>query len=218
MLPRVILHNSVSLDGSLVGFDVDMALHYKIAGDYGPDVHLIGSNTAKTGMTMYGDVPQEEESDMTRPGEREGLPYWAIPDTRGSLLGVLHVCRRFEFCRDVVVLVSERTPADYIRYLEERDYDHHLLGEDRVDLVRSLELLSNVYGAGTILADTGRILGNILLERGLVSEISLLIHPVIVGKESYNMFGNVKSSLGLALKKSEFFDNGCIWSTYEVRG
>ena len=37
MIPKIILHNSISLDGSLINFDVDMETHYKIAGSFKPD-------------------------------------------------------------------------------------------------------------------------------------------------------------------------------------
>jgi 2,5-diamino-6-(ribosylamino)-4(3H)-pyrimidinone 5'-phosphate reductase len=218
MDPTLIIHNSVSLDGSLVGFEVDMALHYQIAGRYRPEIHLVGSNTAKAGMTMYGDLPDEEEKDVIRPVGRDDVPLWVIPDTRGSLIGMLHACRRFEGCRDVVVLVSESTPMKYIEYLEERNYAYHLSGEDHPDLEESLERISKEHRARTILADTGRILGNLLLEKGLVSEISLLIHPVVVGRESYEIFGGLESSMELELDGVEEFKNGCIWTKYHIRG
>ena len=60
MLPKIILHNSVSLDGSLTNFGPNMELHYQIAGKYNVDAHLIGSNTVIVGVELYGgDVPPE---------------------------------------------------------------------------------------------------------------------------------------------------------------
>lgn len=214
MIPKVILHNSISLDGSLTGFEPDMGTHYRIAGDYGAQIHLIGSNTAVTGFELFGGPPPEEEKDRKRPERDTGLPLWTVIDTRGRLKGLLHGLRSFEYCRDVVVLVSERTPAEYLEYLRERDYRYHMVGKDRVDLEKALEVLNSEYGAKTVLCDTGRVLGNILLERGLVSEVSLLVHPVIVGKSSFNMFGNIREIMQLELKKSETFQNGCIWCVY----
>jgi len=214
MLPRVILHNSVSLDGSLTGFEPDMGAHYRIAGDYGAKVHLIGSNTALTGFELFGGPPPEEEKDRKRPERDPGLPYWAVVDTDGRLNGLLHGLRSFEYCRDVLVLVSKRTPGEYLEYLKERDYRHHVVGEEHVDLEKALELLHTEYDAKTVLCDTGKILGNLLLEKGLVSEVSLLVHPVIVGKSSYNMFGDIEHNIGLKLKRTETFENGCIWSIY----
>ena len=214
MIPKIILHNSVSLDGSLTNFEPNMELHYRIAGKYNADAHLIGSNTVKVGAELYGDVPPEEESDFTKPERPENLPYWVIPDTKGSLKGLLHTCRRFEFCRDVIVLVSDETPSEYVKHLEERNYDFHIVGKKHVDLERSLELLSEKYGVKTILADTGRILGNLLLNRGFVTEISLLIHPVIVGTASYNMFSLANKNLKLKLRKKETLEKNYVWLVY----
>lgn len=218
MVPQIILHNSVSLDGSLTNFEPNMKLHYQIAGNYNSDAHLIGSNTIKTGIELYGEgIPKEEEKDFQKTKRDTGHPYWVIPDTRGTLKGLLHTCRRFEFCRDVIVLISESTPKDYIDYLAERNYDYHVVGEDRADLEASFELLSTKYQVKKVLADTGRILGNLLLKHGLVSEISLLIHPIIVGKNSYNIFGNISRNVSLKLQKKETFDNKYVWLVYKVK-
>jgi len=217
MLPKVILHNSVSLDGSLTNFEPNMALHYQIAGKYNADAHLIGSNTVKVGVELYGgEVPLEEKQDFAKPERSEGLPYWVIPDTKGILKGLLHTCRRFEFCRDVIVLVSETTPAEYVTYLKERNYDCHIVGKKHVDLERALELLSKRYGVKTVLADTGRILGNLLLNQGFVKEISLLIHPVIVGTTAYNMFGIANKNSKLKLCKKETLEKNYVWLVYTL--
>lgn len=213
-MPKVILHNSVSLDGSLTNFEPNMELHYQIARKYNADAHLIGSNTVKVGAELYGGtVPPEQMRDFTKPERSESLPYWVIPDTTGILKGLLHTCRRFEFCRDVIVLVSEETPKEYVRHLEERNYDYHIIGKKHVDLERALSFLSEKYGIKTILADTGRVLGNLLLNHGFVNEISLLIHPVIVGTTSYNMFSDV-NNMKLKLRQSEMLEKNYVWLVY----
>jgi len=217
MLPKIIVHNSVSADGSLTNFEPDMRLHYKIAGNYKPDVHLIGSNTIKTGIEMFGgEVPPEEENDFIKQKRVKSLPLWVIIDTKGDLKGLLHTCRRFEFCRDVIVLVSEKTPETYLDHLSERNYDYLITGKDTVDLTTALNLLYEKYHVNTILTDTGRVLGNILISQGFVEEISLLLHPVIVGNRSYNMFSDMMSSVQMKLKKCEVLDNDCVWLVYRV--
>jgi len=218
MLPKVIIHNSVSLDGSLTDFEPNMELHYQIAGNYTPDAHLIGSNTVKVGTELYGEgVPPEEAKDFEKPKRAESLPVWVIPDTEGALKGLLHTCRRFEFCKDVVVLVSEETPKEYIEHLQERNYGYHVVGKKHVDLEKALELLSAKYGVKKVLADTGRVLGNLLLNQGLASEISLLIHPIIVGNKSYSIFSNVSEAISLKLDKAEILDKGYVWLVYTIR-
>jgi 2,5-diamino-6-(ribosylamino)-4(3H)-pyrimidinone 5'-phosphate reductase len=218
MLPKVIIHNSISLDGSLTNFEPNMELHYQIAGRYKPNVHLVGSNTVKVGIELYGNgIPPEEETDYEKPERPRNLPYWVIPDTKGMLKGLLHTCRRSELCRDVIVLISESTPEEYVAHLKERNYDYHVVGKEHADLKKALELVSSEYKVKKVLTDTGRILGNLLLEQGLVSELSLLVHPVIVGEKSYNMFGNISKSINLRLYKKEIFSKGYTWLVYKVR-
>jgi len=216
MLPRIILHNSISLDGSLTDFKVNMELHYQIAGKYKPDARLIGSNTIKTGIESYGDTPLEDKNDFIKPDRDKNLPYWIIIDSKGSLKNLLHEVRRFDFCKDVIVLISKETPKNYIDYLKERDYDFHIVGKDHVNLKKSLELMYKKYNIKTILTDCGRILSNLLLNKHLVDEISLLIHPEIVGDKSYNIFDNVKKEIMLKLLKNEILNESYIWLVYRV--
>ncbi len=217
MLPKVVIHNSVSLDGSLTNFEPNMELHYRIAGNYKPQVHVIGSNTVRAGVEMFGNqVTPEKAADFERPTRDPSLPYWAIIDTKGALKEILHTCRRFEYCRDVVVLISEKTPRAYVEFLKERNYDYHIVGKEHADLKKTLELLAEKYKAKKVLTDTGRVLGNLLLEQGLVSEISLLVHPILVGSKAYPMFSGLNKNLKLKLLKQETFEKGLVWLVYKV--
>ena len=85
-----------------------------------------------------------------------------------------------------------------------------------MDLEKALELLSAKYGVKKVLADTGRILGNLLLEQGLASEINLLIHPVIVGNKAYGIFSDIGKTIGLKLEKAELLDKEYVWVVYTV--
>ncbi|MDP2217603.1 MAG: hypothetical protein Q8J68_09995 [Methanolobus sp.] len=134
MFPELIIHNTISLDGSLAGFSADIGLHYRILGSLGPDAMLVSSNTAKTGAEMFiGNIPSEEPSDIVKSAYKgdEARPYWIIADSRGILEGMLHVFRRSEYCQDVIVLISEGTPASYAEYLQQRDYDHIITGKEQ---------------------------------------------------------------------------------------
>jgi 2,5-diamino-6-(ribosylamino)-4(3H)-pyrimidinone 5'-phosphate reductase len=217
ILPKIIIHNSISIDGSLTDFKPNMVLHYQIARSYKPDAHLIGSNTVRVGIELYGTgVPPEERKDFEKSKRDAGFPYWVIPDTEGALKGLLHTCRRFEFCKDVVVLISEKTPEDYVEYLKERKYDYYVVGKKHVNLKKSLELLSTKYNVKKVLADTGRIMSNLLLNQDLASEISLLIHPIIVGNRGYTIFGNINNAINLRLQKKKTLYKRYIWLVYSV--
>jgi len=214
---KVILHNSISLDGSFLNFEVKMGMHYQIAGNYKADVHLMGSKTARTGIEKYGGAPLEEKKDFMKPKKENGLPYWVIPDTKGILKGLLHAYRGFEFCRDVIVLLSEKTPKDYLRYLEERDYDYHIIGKEHVDLKKALKVLSTEYNVKTILTDTGRELNCLLLNQGLIDEISLLISPELIGQQAEYMFREVSENIKLEKAKCTILDEDYIWLVYKVK-
>ncbi len=218
-LPRLILHNSVSIDGSLTGFEPSLELHYRLAGSFFAGAHLVGSNTVRSGIELFGNgFPAETPADFRKPAGRDQLPLWVVPDTRGSLLGLLHACRQSGYCRDVVVMVSESTPASYFDYLEERGYDHYLAGTNRVNLRFTLELLLRRYGIETVLADTGSILGNLLLNQRLVTDISLLIHPVVVGPGAYHIFPFMDHSVELKLVKQQRITRQYSWVVYRVVG
>jgi 2,5-diamino-6-(ribosylamino)-4(3H)-pyrimidinone 5'-phosphate reductase len=216
MIPNIILHNSISLDGSLTNFEVDMELHYQIAGNYKPDAHLIGSNTIISGIKNYGISQKEEKKDYIKPKRNKNLPYWVIIDTEGKLINHLHKIRRFELCKDVIILVSKYTKNDYLHYLESRNYDYYIIGNKKIHIKKSLELLKNKYQIKIILTDTGRILGNLLLQKGYVKEISLLIHPIIVGNKGYNIFSDLSKKINLKLYKKQILKNKYLWIIYKT--
>jgi len=216
--PKVIVHSSISLDGSLLGFEVDMQQHYSIAGSYKADIHLIGSNTIKAGIEMFcPKIPKESKADFVKPKRNKNLPFWVIPDTKGKLKGLHHINRRFELCRDIIVLVSKSTPKDYLSYLKERNYDYHIAGEKRVDYTQALKFLAKQYNAKTILTDTGKILNCVLLNKGLVDELSLLIHPVIVGKNQYTLLSEIDNNKNLQLVKTKVVGKNKLWLVYEIK-
>ena len=73
------------------------------------------------------------------------------------------------------------------------------------------------FGIKKVITDAGQVLGNVLLNEGLVDEVSLLVHPLIKGEGSYPMFGSALSDIRLKLLKSEHFENGCVWLTYGAK-
>jgi hypothetical protein len=54
-------------------------------------------------QTSGGEIPPENEADFRKPDRSVALPYWVIVDTKGITQGLLHTCRSFEFCKDVIV-------------------------------------------------------------------------------------------------------------------
>jgi 2,5-diamino-6-(ribosylamino)-4(3H)-pyrimidinone 5'-phosphate reductase len=199
MLPKIIIHNTISLDGSYTDISADMELHYGIAGSFGAQAFLAGANTVKSALTK---IPAEKKSDFKKPefDKKDPKPYWVVTDSRGQLMGMLHVFRKMPYIRDVIVLVSEKTPEKYLKYLEERDYDIIYSGKDHTNLSDAFQAIRKNYGIKKILADTGGMLDCVLLNKGLADEVSLLISPEIMGHEKIKLFDFISENSHIELK------------------
>lgn len=213
MFPKIITHNAISLDGSISGFIIDLESYYTVAGKLHTDAMLVGSSTAKSGIEMYSDsIPDERPADFVKPRitAEDKRPYWVIPDSHGLLQGRLHIFRQFEHCKDVIILLSEKSPESYVRYLMERNYDVIISGHEDVELKKSLEILANKYDCKVVMTDSGGNLNKALLEEGLVDEISLILYPTLVDHHHLKLFRNLNLSskpIQLELINAEKMDN-----------
>ncbi len=220
MLPKVVVYNSVSVDGAIKDFDVNVALHYEVAGRIGAQAMLAGSYTAKTGIEIFmTSVPPEQPTDFLKPPIKENdyRPYWAIADSRGILKGLLHVYRQSGYGKDVILLVSTATPKDYLEYLKARNYDYIVAGSDHVDYRMALGELNSRYGIETVATDTGGVLASVLLEEGLVDEVQLLIAPEIVGKKAVNLFRSLNHPVKLEQVSCESVKGTYTLLVYKVK-
>lgn len=219
MKPEVIIHNSISLDGRVTGFEANLGLHYGIVNGYSADFYMVGSNTAKAGVALFGGVPVETGDDYKKPEKEGNLSYWVIPDTKGALKGLLHTYRRYEYCKDVILLISGRTNQDYIDYLEARHYDYILCGDEFVDYKEAFKILGTKYNARRILVDSGPTLSGILLKQRLVDKISLLVHPFLAGNRSPNVFDKLdlnEGTIALKLEKQGTLGNDYLHMVWRI--
>ncbi len=219
MCPRVIMLNSISVDGSVKDFEADIGLHYELADRLRADAHLIGSETALNGIELFTEtVPAEEASDFVKPVVKaeETRPFWVLVDARAKLKGLMHVYRRSCYCKDVIVVVTNRTSEDYIAYLKERNYNIIVAGEDRVDFRGALDKLAMYYNVKSVLTESGGGLTSVLLREGLVDEVHLLISPVVVGRGQTNLFRYLENKVNLELVRTERLRTNFVLVVYRV--
>lgn len=219
MPPTITVFNSVSLDGAITAFQLDLEAHYKILGALAPEALLVGSNTAKTGIeTFIKEIPPEREEDRRKPeiAASDRRAYWIIPDSKGVLKNLLHVYRQTGYGKDIILLVSEKTPKAYLSYLTERHYDYIVAGKTRVDLPKALDLLVKKYDFSAIVTDTGPSLNTALLAAGLVDEIKLLVWPELAGKAGRNFMEGLGNSAKLQLISCEKQDKGSVLLSYKI--
>jgi 2,5-diamino-6-(ribosylamino)-4(3H)-pyrimidinone 5'-phosphate reductase len=222
MLPRVILHNEVSLDGRFDWIAPDLGQFYELASCWNEDATLAGSET------MLGGYPEEqlsaedaETAGMAEKDPDDRRPLLVIPDSRGRLR-CWHLLRREPYWRDVVALCSRSTPGSYLAHLDRIRVDCIVAGDDRVDLRAALEELNARHGVSVVRVDAGGTLNGALLRAGLVDEVSLLIDPCLVGgttPRSVFQVPDLTSSEGvveLRLVQLEKVRGDVVWVRYEV--
>jgi 2,5-diamino-6-(ribosylamino)-4(3H)-pyrimidinone 5'-phosphate reductase len=119
MLPKVILHNAVSLDGRIDGFAVDLAQFYELASRWKGDASLAGADTI---LKAAESAPAEEESafwpspEGSGSGSEDPRPLLVVPDSRGRVR-CWHFLKTWPYWRGFVALCSKKTPQEYLDYL-----------------------------------------------------------------------------------------------------
>jgi 2,5-diamino-6-(ribosylamino)-4(3H)-pyrimidinone 5'-phosphate reductase len=236
MKPRVILHNAVSADGRVDWFPADTGLFYELAATWHEDATLAGSGTILAagggaegpaeGAASGNDAAAAGVTAGAQParpvGEPDRRPILAVVDSRGQVKG-WGTLLASGYWRAGVALCSAATPAGHLAWLEDHGVQRIATGDDRVDLAAALEELAARFGVKTVRVDSGGKLNGELLRLGLVDEISLLVHPFLVGGTSpASMFraADLVHEVGvrqLELLSSRKVKQGIVWLRYAVR-
>lgn len=223
MLPRIILHTAMSLDGRITNFPADLDLYYSLAAQWNPDAILFGSETILAAVRDNPslEVPPEHEEIFRPPEttESDPRPLLVIADSRGRVR-CWDAIRKWPYMRDVLALCSSATPQEYLSYLADRHIGTIVAGNERVNMYSALEELHTRFGVKVVRVDSGGTLNSVLLNSGLVDELSVLIHPFLAGGQpDPTLFDPVKagmlsSQVPLVLQNSEVLDQGIIWARY----
>jgi 2,5-diamino-6-(ribosylamino)-4(3H)-pyrimidinone 5'-phosphate reductase len=212
--PRVVVHASISVDGAMTGFMPDLGAHYAAAAAIPAQARLIGSRTMTTGLDMFGGPHAQPAGEDIPRADDPALPYWVLVDGGGALQGRLHEVRRYPGVREVLVLVTRRTPEAYLNDLAEHGYPSHVSGEEHVDLAAALAWLRQERSVSQVMVDSGPTLTSVLLAQGLVDEVHALIHPVVVGASGRRLFGETDEPAHLRLLEHEAGTGGIVHLRY----
>jgi 2,5-diamino-6-(ribosylamino)-4(3H)-pyrimidinone 5'-phosphate reductase len=226
MLPKVILHTATSLDGRITNFPANLELYYGLAAQWNPDAILFGSETvlAAAREDPSLEVPPEHEEMFTPPKDvnDDPRPLLVIADSRGRVR-CWDKIRKWPYMRDVLALCSSATPQEYLGYLKDRRIGTIVAGDNRIDMRDALEVLNREYGVNVLRVDSGGTLNSVLLHAGLVSEVSVLIHPFIAGgKADPSLSDPLKAGIAelqvpLRLQSTEVVGDGIVWVRYSVQ-
>ena len=226
MLPKVILHTATSLDGRITGFPADLELYYSLAARWNPDAILFGSETVLAAVrdNPMLEVPPEHEEMFTPPADAgtDPRPLLVIADSRGRVR-CWDAIRKWPYMRDLLALCSSATPQEYLSYLADRQISTIVTGNNHIDMRAALTALNTQFGVKVVRVDSGGTLNSVLLQGGLVDEVSVLIHPYLAGGEpGPTLFDPVNAAIPglqvpLKLQSTEVLGDGIIWALYSVR-
>ena len=225
--PHLTIYNEISLDGKITGFDGDGVRYYARGFRWHSDAILMGSTTA----TAFGPNESDDEQRRELPARElvglppgfedlvyEPRPVLVVPDSGGRLRNWTHARSQPWYGR-IVVLVSERTPTEYLDHLDRRGIEHLTAGEERVDLRRALLDLGRRYAVRSIRTDAGGALNGALLAAGLVDRVAVIIAPRIGSDPSAQTLIRlptpVDDAYPLRLVESEVLEDGALWLVYE---
>jgi 2,5-diamino-6-(ribosylamino)-4(3H)-pyrimidinone 5'-phosphate reductase len=227
--PRVVIYNEVSVDGRIGGFASDPRVYYRYGFGIPADAVLMGSVTAGA----FGPAESEAEQRRERPAPdrlpivegfeslvTEPKPLLVVPDSRGRVRNWIHALAQ-PWYRGVLVLTTEATPAEYIRYLQRRGIRSWVAGDSRVDLERALERLHTEEGVRHVRTDSGGTLNGALLAAGVADELILMTVPRASGSSGAPSVIDLPGDLdpnGVPLELSgvEQLDDGVVVLRYAV--
>ena len=245
--PKVVVYQEASVDGR-VAFTPDISMLYvfekwrgmmkdgKLYPDlmewakstHHPQAFLEGSGTFVQKGQKPSDLPAFHGG--TQQLYEDFLPDSVLKDS--GLRGWGVVVDSKGMCRDLLawvdegihglILVANRTPANYLADLQRKKYPYLVAGEERVNLPLALEKLSTQLGVTCVCSAGGGKINGALLREGLVDEINILVCPVVIGGlETPALFDSPDLKVDdwptqLKLISVKDFEEGHVWLRYEV--
>lgn len=222
--PYIICHMMTSLDGR-----IDCAMTSLLPGveDYYATLDALNVPT-----TVSGRVTAELE--MAEPGvfeTHDATPfgkevfskkadadgYEIVVDTHGKLLWP----NADGMEKPYLIITSENTAKEYLRYLDEQNISWIACGNEKVDLARAMEILAQEFDVQRVGIVGGAAINTAFLDAGLLDEISILIGAGIDGRaEMPSAFDGRTMSFPLthlALTDVKKFDSGAVWLRYKTK-
>jgi len=206
--PYIICHMVTAIDGKVTGdflFRPECAgatdTYYRINRELKADGFICGRVTMESSFTggWYPDLnkykPVHHDLDLKMDFIMDDLSgFYAIAfDTHGKLGWQSNRIidpdgdPGYDGARIIEVL-SEDVDERYLGYLEEMEIPYIFAGRDSIDVELALFKLKNISGCETLLLEGGSIINGAFERAGAVDELSLVVAPVIAGKDSKPLF------------------------------
>jgi 2,5-diamino-6-(ribosylamino)-4(3H)-pyrimidinone 5'-phosphate reductase len=223
--PRVICHMMTSLDGRILTDGWPLSAegrkqYEQVHATYDPDGWLCGRVTMEQHFAQ-GSRPDAEvkreyrgaaREDFVAPGTHESFAF--AVDTHGKLAWATNDVDGDH----VVAILSERVSDDYLAFLRERGVSYLLSGAPEIDLALALEKIATRFGVKLLMLEGGGKINGGMLRAGLIDEVSVLVTPVVDGREGTPALFDVEKDDAkpqrLELEAVEKRADGVLWLRY----
>jgi 2,5-diamino-6-(ribosylamino)-4(3H)-pyrimidinone 5'-phosphate reductase len=182
MLPKIFIHNEISLDGRIDWMADDHGLYYETIPRWPVDAMLSGSQTILDAVDLTADQVASDFQPAARNFD-DVRQLLVVVDSRGQIENWAAI-RNQPYWRDVVVMCSRSTPPKYLDLLRAQQIECIVAGEQHVDLRTALAELRAEFHVETIRVDSGGVLNGVLLRAGLVQGLKIIINPCLTGGTS----------------------------------
>lgn len=113
----------------------------------------------------------------------------------------------------IIEVLTEQVDKRYLAYLEEMEIPYLIAGKDEIDVALALRILHDHIGTECLLLEGGSVVNGYFQRAGAVDELSLVVAPVIGGKEDKPLFTDAVME-GYRLTECTSYDSGVVWMRY----
>ncbi len=207
--PYIICHMVTSIDGKVTGdflFQPECAeateTYYRLNRELEADGFICGRVTMEDSFTggFYPDLsqykavkPDSVRKDFTLDEEYMTGFYAVAFDTHGKLGWKSN--RIIDPDGDpgydgaqIIEVLSEEVDERYLGYLESLKIPYIFAGERSIDVGLALFKLKNIIGCNKLLLEGGSIINGAFVQAQAVDELSLVVAPIVAGKDSKPLF------------------------------
>jgi len=88
----------------------------------------------------------------------------------------------------IIEVLSQQVDARYLGYLQSFGIPYIFAGDKSIDVPLALKKLKDLFGCKVLLLEGGSIINGAFVRAGAIDEISLVIAPVVAGREDKPLF------------------------------
>lgn len=197
MKPYVICHMCTTIDGKILvdrwgklpGSKGGARLFESTADTFGIGAWLVGTTTMRefAGRSVKLKPVAHRVARTDHIADRKAKRFAIGTDAKG----VLRFQRGDVEGDHVVLLVVERVSDAYLAHLQRAGVSYLFCGRDQVDPRMALDKIRRRLGLRKLLLEGGGIFNGVMLEAGLIDEISQVIVPVVDGGRDVSGFFDI---------------------------